>query len=101
MMNITAHYVNVYSSSASTLLNSEADVKCLMDSSLTIGSKAYSVKGKACIQPHWPYAGAIVGLAQYAEEFSQQLTGIIKAHYPDHYLRSSMELSNNVMVFYV
>ncbi len=62
-MNISAHYVNIYGSSVSVLLHSEVDVKWLIDSSLTIGSKAYSIKGKMCVQPHWPYAGAVVGLA--------------------------------------
>ncbi len=100
-MNISAHYVNVYGSSASVLLHSEADVKRLIDSGLTIGGKAYSIKGKMCVQPRWPYAGAVVGLARYAEEFAQQLAGMVQAHYPGRYLGSMVEVGNNVLVFYV
>src|SRR5260370_5124691 len=58
-----------------------------------------NIKGKACIQSHWPYASAAVCLTWYAEEFAKQFMGIVQAHYPGCYLGSTIELGNNVLVF--
>ncbi|KAF8322352.1 uncharacterized protein EI90DRAFT_3157767 [Cantharellus anzutake] len=100
-VNIRAHYASVYGSSTAVLLHSQSDVAHLVDSSLTIGRKAYSVKSKTCVQPLWPYAGAIVGMARYTDDFTQQLASMVKTHYPAQFLGYTMEQGNNALVFYV
>ncbi|KAF8314820.1 uncharacterized protein EI90DRAFT_3089524 [Cantharellus anzutake] len=100
-IDIGVHYVSLHGAFTSALLHSEADVALLVDTGLTVGRKTYRVKAKACVQPFWPYAGAVVGLARYTENFAQQLAGIVQARFPNHYLASTLELGNNVLVFYV
>ncbi|KAF8337339.1 uncharacterized protein EI90DRAFT_3042616 [Cantharellus anzutake] len=99
-IDIGVYYVSLHGAFTSALLHSEADVALLVDTGLTVGRKTYRVKAKACVQPFWPYAGAVVGLARHTENFAQRLAGIVQARFPNHYLASTLELGNNVLVFY-
>ncbi|KAF8323614.1 uncharacterized protein EI90DRAFT_3130253 [Cantharellus anzutake] len=101
VVNIRAHYASVYGSSTAVLLHSQSDVARLVDSGLTIRRKAYSVKSKACVQPLWPYTGAIVGMARYTDDFAQQLASMVKTCYPAQFIGYTMEQGNNALVFYV